>query len=223
MSALPGFRIRATEVSRVEAFSDVVFGFALTLIVISLEVPRTFAELTAAMRGFWAFTICFAILCWIWYAHYTFFRRFGLHDTYTLVLNSFLLFLVLFYIYPLKFLFALLTGGLEEGAVSRADTITLLVIYGVGFAGLFLVFFLLYLHALRKHEELELTPREMAFTRKYMTMYLAYVFIGVVSTVLALTLPGKWVALSGWSYFLIGPCSALIWAIRPVMPETISD
>src|SRR5436305_5082959 len=27
-----------------------------------------------------AFAICFAILLWIWHAHYTFYRRYALHD-----------------------------------------------------------------------------------------------------------------------------------------------
>ena len=45
------FRYRAHEVSRIEAFSDIVFGFALTLIVVSLEVPKTYNELIEAMRG----------------------------------------------------------------------------------------------------------------------------------------------------------------------------
>ena len=34
---LPGFRLRGPEVTRLESFSDVVFGFALTLLVVSLE------------------------------------------------------------------------------------------------------------------------------------------------------------------------------------------
>ncbi|HEX7150995.1 MAG TPA: TMEM175 family protein [Thermoanaerobaculia bacterium] len=221
MPPKPSIRTRATEVSRVEAFSDVVFGFALTLIVISLEVPRTFAELAEAMRGFVAFTICFAILVWIWHAHYTFFRRFGLQDSYTIVLNTVLLFLVLFYIYPLKFLFSLLTGGLAKGAVTRGDMITLMVIYGVGFAGLFTVFSLLYLHAYKQREALELSELELAFTRKYMLMYVGYVGIGLLSTLLALTLPGRLIAFSGLSYFLIGPVSALVWTIRPInVPAT---
>ena len=47
-----GFRIRSREVSRLEGLSDAVFGFAITLLVVSLEVPETFEELEIMMQGF---------------------------------------------------------------------------------------------------------------------------------------------------------------------------
>lgn len=36
------FRFRGHEVRRIEAFSDAVFAFAVTLLIVSLEVPRSF-------------------------------------------------------------------------------------------------------------------------------------------------------------------------------------
>src|ERR1041385_3265155 len=104
------FRWRSHEPSRIEGLSDAVFGFAVTLLVVSLEVPKTFAELMLAMRGFGAFAICFALLILVWYNQYKFFRRYGLQDNYTVVLNAGLLFVVLFYVYPLKFLFSFLVS-----------------------------------------------------------------------------------------------------------------
>ena len=56
------FRWRSHEISRIEGLSDAVFGFAITLLVVSLEVPKTFNELLHAMRGFGAFAICFTLL-----------------------------------------------------------------------------------------------------------------------------------------------------------------
>src|SRR5678815_5860766 len=103
----PGFRLRGREVSRLESFSDAVFGFALTLLVVSLDVPRTFSDLLNTMRGFPAFAICFILLAVIWNSHYKFSRRYGLDDGTTRFLTCVLLFIVLVYVYPLKFLFNL--------------------------------------------------------------------------------------------------------------------
>ena len=36
------FRWRGKEISRIEGLSDAVFGFAITLLVVSLEVPKKF-------------------------------------------------------------------------------------------------------------------------------------------------------------------------------------
>ena len=56
------FRWRGGEITRIEGFSDAVFAFAVTLLVVSLEVPETFNELWEKMHGFVAFTICFVML-----------------------------------------------------------------------------------------------------------------------------------------------------------------
>ena len=66
------------EITRLEGFSDA--GFALTLLVVSLEVPRSYGDLMALMAGFLPFACCFALLFWIWHEHNTFFRRYGLAD-----------------------------------------------------------------------------------------------------------------------------------------------
>ncbi len=68
------FRWRGDGVSRIEGLSDAVFGFALTLLVVSLEVPATFDNLAAMMLGLPAFAITFTLLILIWSAHYRFFR-----------------------------------------------------------------------------------------------------------------------------------------------------
>ena len=200
------FRYRGREVSRVEAFSDVVFGFALTLIVVSLEVPSSFDDLMAIMRGFPAFAICFAILTWVWYLHHKFFRRYALQDQLTIVLNTALLFLVLFYTYPLKFMFSMVTGGIR----GHGDSATLFAIYGLGFAGIFGVLLLMYALAYRRREELELNAVELWDTRTEMLFYAAYILIGLGSTTIGVSAGGAGRVWAGWTYFLIGPVSGAI-------------
>ena len=200
------FRVRGREVSRVEAFSDVVFGFALTLIVVSLEVPTSFEELMATMRGFPAFAICFAILTWVWHVHHTFFRRYALQDEVTIALNTVLLFVVLFYTYPLKFMFSLVTGQIRGSFGGSA----LMVIYGVGFAGIFAVFEAMYAHAWRKRDELELNELERYDTKTNMIMYASYIAIGLLSALAGAMLEGPGVRWAGLMYWLLGPVSAYI-------------
>ncbi|MBV9453625.1 MAG: DUF1211 domain-containing protein [Rubrobacter sp.] len=107
-----GFTWQGEEVTCIEGFSNAVLAFAVTLLVVSLEVPRTFDELLATIQGFFAFVVCFALLLTVWFEQFEFFWWYGLQDTFTVLLNAILLFIVLFYVYPLKFLFTLLVDQL---------------------------------------------------------------------------------------------------------------
>jgi hypothetical protein len=212
------FRMRGREVSRVEALSDAVFGFAITLLVVSLEVPRTFDALMEMMRGFVAFAICFAMLIMVWYQQYKFFRRYGLNDALTFVLNAVLLFVVLFYVYPLKFVWTLLVN-MVLGADTRVRLPTgelvapvageqmgqMMAVFSIGYVAVFLLFALLYWRAYRKRVELELNTLEVLDTRTELGEYLLHVLIGLLSIGLASVGTRGYVALSGFCYTLIGP------------------
>jgi uncharacterized membrane protein len=208
-----GFRWRGEDVSRIEGFSDAVFAFAVTLLVVSLEVPKTFDELLATMRGFFAFAICFALLLTVWYDHYKFFRRFGLSDTPTRWLNSTLLFLMLLYVYPLKFLFTMLIDewlGFGNSKMIESSQIPLLmVIYGAGFVAIQLVFFLMYLRAYSLRTALELDPQELSVTREEMQGFFLNVLVGLVSVAIA-ALGG--VGATSWAglvYLLVFPLQTI--------------
>jgi uncharacterized membrane protein len=213
---IPGekhFRWRGGEITRLEAFTDAVFAFAVTLLVVSLEVPRNFSELASAMKGFLAFAICFGILVQVWYQHYIFSRRYGLQTFYTVVLNSILLFFVLFYVYPLKFLFSLVVGILSGGALAihpieetiQASQIpTLMVIYSLGFSAVAAVYWLLYRYAYGLRNDLGLNEYETLRTRHEKNHQLAMVALGLIVSVTALLLPVNLAGLAGYLYCLIG-------------------
>src|SRR3954451_155814 len=90
------FRWRGEDISRMEGFSDAVFAFAVTLLVVALEVPRTFEGLMDVVHEFVPFVVTFAILLTFWNSHYRFFRRYGLEDTFTRMVTFGILIMVLF-------------------------------------------------------------------------------------------------------------------------------
>jgi uncharacterized membrane protein len=214
------FRWRGGEVSRIEGFSDAVFAFAMTLLVVSLEVPRTYEDLLATMRGFPAFGVCFALLLLVWHAHYTFFRRYGLEDLRTIVLNAILLFLVVFYVYPLKFMFTYLIDsllGLGPGmkdVMTRGEAHSLLLIYGGGFVALFLMLTLLYDHAWRSRRRLHLDELERFDTLSSRQHYALSACVGLLSVAIAAIGGERGSFWAGMSYFLLGPVAGTHGAIR---------
>jgi uncharacterized membrane protein len=213
------FEGRRHEVSRLEGFSDAVFAFAVTLLVVSLEVPRTFGELSTAMREFPAFAICFALLFQVWWRHFNFFRRYGLEDPVTISLTGVLLFVVLFYVYPLKFVFKLVmyqlaglptaiqhADGALEPMITPLQTPQMMQIYSAGVVAVYVVFALMYLHAYRRRGELALSAREALDTRVAVFDNAGIALIGMMSLAIA-SFGGPVAAalIAGPIYFLIGP------------------
>lgn len=209
----PHFRWRGGEITRLEGFTDAVFAFAVTLLVVSLEVPRTFEELLVAMKGFFAFAICFAILTQVWYFHYKFSRRYGLQTIYTIFLNAALIFVVLFYVYPLKFLFTLTVGGLSGGKTVPLEQLNHMVkstqqlsqlwlIYSAGVIAVYGLFALLYHYAYRMRGKLELNEYEALATRNAIIHFAGLAGVGVLVAIAALLLPAAYVGYAGFLFCL---------------------
>jgi len=203
-------RWRGHEVSRLEGFSDTVFAFALTLLVVALEVPHDYEKLMQLMMGFPAFACCFALLIWIWAQHNTFFRRYGLQDAYTMALNSALLFVVLLYVYPLKFMFDSLFGhflptGTGAARMEPYQLANASAVYAGGFISLFAVFALLYHHAYASREKLALSELEVFDARTAIGHQLVSMGVGMLSLLMASFAPLSLAPISPMVFFLMGP------------------
>lgn len=219
-SSLKGFHLRGHEVKRIETFSDAVFAFGVTLLIVSLEVPKSFEELMVTMRGFFAFAISFTLLMLIWYEQHVFFRRYGLEDIKIVVLNAILMFVVLFYVYPLKFLFTLIFSDhiyaheKNPFSITQEQFPTLMSIYGIGYIIIYSLFLLMYMYALSKKEQLALSPVEIFDTRTRVYANAILICIGFLSVITAQVLPPIKAGLSGLVYVLIGPVFSVIHSYR---------
>ena len=217
------FRFRGHEVRRIEAFSDAVFAFAVTLLIVSLEVPKSFEELMVTMRGFFAFGVSFVLLMMIWYEQNIFFRRYGLDDLKTIVLNCMLIFVVLFYVYPLKFLFTLVFSDQIYGAghspflMKITDVPKLMAIYGIGYILIYLLFLLLYVHALKKAKDLELTSVEIFETKTRLYKNFILISVGILSVIVAFIVTPINAGIAGLVYILIGPALSIFYGRRSAL------
>lgn len=222
------FKLRGLEHTRIEGLSDGVFAIAVALLLISSDVPEKFSELKLFLKDFVPFGITIVLLMVIWYQHYVFFIRYGLRDAKIVALNTLLLFLILFYVYPLKFLFKTLFtlfSGLFRGDQDALRTLFtdtlpisegpfLMIIYGLGAASIFLTMALMYAYALRSKDSLELSEEEEFDTRTSLGTNLALAIVPLLSTMVSLLNIGgnQTFRIAGFTYFLY-PIIMSIYAI----------
>lgn len=216
----PGFRYRGKEPGRLENFSDAVFGMAITLLLISTSPPANFDELKRFTYELFPFLACITLIVLIWHEHYIFFQRYGLRNGKMVALNTLFLVIILFYVYPLKFLtkmilvgpLAYVTGNdalLREitSMIHARDVGQLMIIYGIGAASVFLVLALMYRYALGQADALELNEIERFDTRMSMTANLLMASVPLLSLVVAFVLRNSFWAgpVAGFTYFLYTP------------------
>lgn len=205
---LPGerhFHWRGGDVSRLENLTDVVFGFGLTLSVVSLKAPDSYAELMDGFRQWPAFAATFLFLVWCWTSHFLFHRRFGLEDAVTNFLNVVFLLVILTYIYPLRFLAGLLlrAGGAQGEPVIRGDEVPeLMLIYSAGILVLFLLLGSMNLYAYGKRDALGLDEKERLLTRASIRAHFLTVAISLLVFLVVALVPAAGGA-AGLLFFLI--------------------
>lgn len=212
----PMFRWRGGAISRMEGLSDGVFALTLTLIVMRVEVPETFHDLWRTAYELPIFLACFALLMMAWRYHCLFFRRYGLDDTVTTLLNAGYLFLIIFLAFPLQFLatflYQLATGqGTEamfalpaDGSFAMSDLeqrCAMMNFYGWALIGVFGLQALMLAWAWLQRERLELDRLERAVTLSSIGAQLITVGVATLSVIIVAVYQNP-----GWAgicYFLM--------------------
>lgn len=206
------FRHRSNEIKRIEALSDAVFAFSVSLLVASLEVPQTFEELQVILKGAVPFFATVSLIFLFWYRQYVFFRHYALNDFTTILLNLAYLAVILFYVYPLKFLFSLLlsswTGmnlfpkAAEKGlpVLIQEDFPLLVILFSAGYFVIWILLYFMHKRALHATKDPVLNHYEIEYTRKEKRGALWNALVGLLSVLLAMT-GVEW--LGGVCYLLI--------------------
>ncbi|MEK6371934.1 MAG: TMEM175 family protein [Acidobacteriota bacterium] len=208
-----GFRLRGLEMSRIETFTDAAFAFALTLLVISLTPPMSLGQLTAALAGVPSFVASATMLMMFWWGHHEW-SRYGLNDSRTLILSCLLVFTMLVYVYPLRFMFGIMfewIGRLIGVPLRTGATIghlhevnKLFAIYSVGFFAMSGALLLLHAHAWSQRDALGLDAYERHETRASIGAWLILAVVGLLATVVAIVVPPSWTGAPGWLFACLG-------------------
>lgn len=210
------FRMRGLESTRLDTFVDAAFAFVLTILVISFDaIPSDYAEMIVAVQRIPGFAASFAVLMMFWLQHRKWSRRYGLENSTTILYSLALIFVVLVYVYPLRMIFEGMFSQLTGGLLASSYSITsynelrmIFVFYSVGFAAMSFIVHQLYRMALRDADSLALNEIEQRKTTISMQEWLIAALYGLLSIVLALTLPDLWVVTAGYMYFALIP---LMW------------
>lgn len=219
LDALPrlrGFRLRGLAMTRLETFIDAAFAFAITILVIAgNQVPDDIETFLGAFKNVPAFVASVVVLGIFWRGHWLWSRRYGLEDGMSIFTSWILIVTILIYIYPLKAIFGsmwfLLSDGQvghKLGAQTASQARALFALFAIGFTAIAGEIVLLNLRAWHLREPLRLNERERLTTWHEIMGWSMPVCVGVISFLLALTLPIQQVAWSGWIYFsmaILGP------------------
>ena len=215
----PGLQHRNKPFHRLESLTDAVFGIAITLSIFNLSQIASLHSLYKFAFTLPAFIICIGFLYLFWKAHVEFSRVVGFGDGWLQFLNLIFIALIIFYVFPLRFLTLMLTQiifGQDMQVEMRADQMPeLMTYYGLVAFSLYFVMFLMYSRAAK----IKNFPAYNSYEIEYLKDMRLHTFImfsvPLISAATAWLLKentGLASMLSGLIYFLYIPLN--IWFVR---------
>lgn len=204
---------RGESASRIDNLTDAVFGIAITLLIFNLANPNSFADLLTFTKTLPAFLISISFLVLIWNEHAGFSEIYALNDSFLSVLNSIFIALVIFYVYPLRFLTLFLTNFFFNTAIEvniEGDQVPYLMIYyGLAAFGLYFILYLFYHRALKIKETLQLNAFEEFYTasqKKRLFIMFIVPLLSILATIIINRFSFIWAsAIGGATFCLYAP------------------
>lgn len=186
-------------IGRLEALSDGVFAFAATLMVVSLDLNESWLDMQNKGINLITFAVSFFVLIALWAVHYNYFRRSdGYVDNVIIALNSLLLFVVLYYVFPLK---SLINSWLGKERITMEGLADLFQWYSLGFLLIFLCISLMYYRAFKRTKNLSRSISLLFYSRHFAI----FVALAAVSILMAYLKLGVRYGVPGFIYAFLGP------------------
>lgn len=214
----PRITYRGAEPSRIDNFTDAVFGIAVTLLVFNLANPNSFADLVTFTKTLPAFLISIAFVVLLWNEHLRFSEIYGMDHPGFLSLNTLFVALIVFYVYPLRFLTLFLTNFFFQTNITltlNGDQVPFLMIYYGGIAAaLYFTLFLLYSSAHRQRRRIGLSPFEAFYTVRQRSRLIIMFGVPLVSIGVTLALqPGSavWASIAGGLTYVLYTPAMILW------------
>jgi len=205
---------RGDKVTRLEAFVDASFAFAVTLLVISGDqIPTSISMLVDALKQVPSYAASFALIMQFWLNHADWSRRFGIEEIYSDRLSLMLVFVLLIFVYPLKMVFASLFSLISGNYLPTRFAIeswlqvpVLFQTFAIGFGVMALIMCLLFARAVKLGPSLNFSEAEIAYAKFKRLMWGSVVLFSLISLILAAVIPAKpesglWVGMPGFIFF----------------------
>jgi hypothetical protein len=205
-----------------------VFALAIAQLILSSTSPSNYAALVDSLTLILPFGITITLIFRLWLQHVRFFYYYNLTDSLVYKANIVLLFLILIYVYPLKFLFTVFfqimyTLIFEAGnnypwivtnVLSGTDGSGLMVFFGIGGASIYGIYALLYRHVLKNKAELALTTAEVHITKTDLLFNICRIAVSLLSAAIAYFRIG-----GNWSFPVAGSCYLILIVILAIVKK----
>ncbi len=206
---------------RINTLIDTVFGIAVTLTIFSVSNPNTFDSLLSFTQTLPAFLFSISILFMLWKEIVDFSSTFHINDFWTNAFVLFFLSLVIFFVFPLRFLMLLLSNIFFntqiEVNIENRQVIDLMIYYGGFLFAIYFLLFLLYFIMNLQSKKRKFNSYERFFVKWNIYKTIIYISVPIVSILIVLI--GKenkspWaVTIAGFLYSIYGILLP-IWGVR---------
>ncbi|MDZ4709606.1 MAG: TMEM175 family protein [Saprospiraceae bacterium] len=222
----PRINYRGNNPTRLDNLTDAVFGIAITLLIFNLSNPNSFSSLITFTKTLPAFLISIGFLVLIWNEHLRFSEIYTLKDNKLVVLNTLFIALIIFYVYPLRFLTLFLTSfffNIDIGmSIKGHEVPDLMIYYGFVAFALYFTVYLLYLRASKLKNELELNDFEIFYTHQQKIRLMIMFGVPLISIILTFIFKWgsiRWASIIGGMAYMLYTPAMMMWVKRYMRKE----